>query len=474
MKGKHNERDCDNKVWLSVVGIGEEGYDAITADAQMLCEQARHIIGTPRHIASLPRELQARAQAWLSPFAKNLEHLDALRDSLEDPSKHPSVCVLATGDPFSYGVGSVLLRRYGLAAMRVVPWRGSFSLAAAAMGWAHDSCTNLTLHGRPFALLRRYLTPCARLLVMLAGTRDVARIAQLLCQEGLGEAEVTILSKLGAADEGKVSFKARDFKGRVALARSPLALAALELPPSTDVVRAVKGKATEFLAANVFGKKALSKKVFGKKVFGQKLALPDDAFYHDGQITKREVRALTIAALVIERDALLWDVGAGAGSVAIEWCLGGGRACALEHNARRVALIKKNRELFGLPDRLQVVHAEAQDFVKDFRKNFMLGQKQTQIGGAIKNGMDSSAPQAIFLGGCLQTPLLEQLRSLLASEGRLVANAVTLAGEATLLAFYEKHGGSLTRIAVERLEPLGSCQAFSPQRRILQYVYNAT
>ncbi len=453
--------------WLSVVGIGEEGFEALLPEARMLCEGARHILGAPRHIASLPQNLQARAEAWLSPFRENLTKLDALQKTTQTTSALPAsivppVCVLATGDPLSYGVGATLLRRYGKT-LRIVPWRGSFSLAAAAMGWAHDSFSTLSLHGRPLGLLQRSLAPCARLLVMLSGASDTQRIAELLCAENLEASAMTILSKLGGSDESIVRSTA--MRLRVGLAQgersdlasdlfSDLAILALELPANPS----------EQVSAS-------------PRVFGQRLALPDEAFAHDGQLTKRHARALTLAALVVQRDALLWDLGAGAGSVAIEWCLAGGRACAVERDARRVALIEKNRARFALEDRLEIVHATAQKFVqklvREFIKEFALRAAELQEKKNRERKEIAPRPQAIFIGGGLNKILLEQLLILLSPKGRIVANAVSLAGEGVLLEAYRKYGGELVRIAIAQAQPLGETQAFSPQRCVTQYVLGA-
>ncbi len=439
------QKSTEEFIWLSVVGIGEEGFEVLLPEARRLCEGARHILGAPRHIASLPQDLQARAEAWLSPFQENLTKLDALQKTIRttsapSASTAPPVCVLATGDPLSYGVGATLIRRYGKT-LRIVPWRGSFSLAAAAMGWAHDSFSTLSLHGRPLGLLQRSLAPCARLLVMLSKASDTQRIAELLCAEHLEASAMTLLSRLGSADEQIVRSTAMRLRGGLGQAESSdlvsdLAIIALELP------------------ANPSEQSSAS-----PRVFGQKLALPDEAFAHDGQLTKRHARALTLAALVVQRDALLWDLGAGAGSVAIEWCLAGGRACAVERDARRVALIEKNRARFALEDRMEIVQATAQEFVQEQAKK--------------KEVATYSPPQAIFVGGGLDKALLEQLLSLLAPHGRLVANAVSLAGEGVLLEAYRKYGGELVRIAIAQAQPLGATQAFSPQRCVMQYVRRA-
>ena len=445
--------EAKNAAWLSVVGIGEEGFEVLLPEARRLCEGARHILGAERHIASLPKDLQARAEPWLSPFEKNLTKLDALQKAApktwqgERASDAPPVCVLATGDPLCYGVGATLVRRYGRASMRIVAWRSSFSLAAAAMGWAHDSFATLSLHGRPLGLLQRRLAPCARLLVMLARASDAERIAEMLCAEKLEASVVTMLSRLGSSEEQIVCSTAECVRdGLAALEKQPselssdLSVLALELPaqPSDDVLTGV---------------------------FGQRLGLPDEAFVHDGQITKRHVRALTLAALVPQSDALLWDVGAGAGSISIEWCLAGGRAVAIERDPRRVNFQEQNRARFALEDRLELIHASAQNFLLELDK-----EAGKEITKEVKK-----RPQVIFVGGGLDKSLLERLLQLLAPDGRLVANVVSLAGESVLLDAYRRHGGDLTRIAIAHAQPLGDgeAQSFAPQRSVTQYVYRA-
>ena len=449
--------------WLSVVGIGEEGFEVLLPEARRLCCGARHILGAQRHIASLPPAQQACAEAWLSPFQENLTKLDALQKRVQrtTPQKAqkaqatsvPPVCVLATGDPLCYGVGATLVRRYGRASLCIVPWRSSFSLAAAAMGWAHDSFSTLSLHGRPFGLLRRRLAPCARLLVMLSKASDAQRIAELLCVERLEACVVTLLSGLGSADESIVGSTAARLRDGFAASASPssdLSIAALELPAEVSVSSS-KDNPKDSSGGHV-------------GVFGQRLALPDESFLHDGQLTKRHARALTLAALVAQRDALLWDVGAGAGSVAVEWCLAGGRACAIERDARRVSFLKKNRARFALEDRLEIVHACAHDFL--LRASPSIEKGEEGKGTSVR-------PQAIFVGGGLDKALLDQLLALLAPNGRFVANAVSLAGESVLFDAYRQHGGELVRIAVSHAQPLGETHAFSPQRCVTQYVRRA-
>ena len=455
--------EAKKNVWLSVVGIGEEGFEVLLPEARRLCEGARHILGAQRHIASLPKDLQARAEPWLSPFGENLTKLDALQKTApktgqgERAGEAPPVCVLATGDPLCYGVGATLVRRYGRASMRIVAWRSSFSLAAAAMGWAHDSFATLSLHGRPLGLLQRRLAPCARLLVLLARASDAERIAEMLCAEKLEASVVTILSRLGSSEEQIVCSTAERLRdGLAALEKQPsdLSVLALELPaqPSDDALTGV---------------------------FGQRLGLPDEAFVHDGQITKRHVRALTLAALVPQRDALLWDVGAGAGSISIEWCLAGGRAVAIERDPRRVGFIEQNRARFALEDRLQLIHASAQDFLLEADKEAdkeITKEINKEVAKEVAKEVNKEitmCPQVIFVGGGLDKSLLESLLQLLAPDGRLVANAVSLAGESVLFDAYRRHGGDLTRIAIAHAQPLGEAQAFSPQRCVTQYVYRA-
>ena len=436
-------------VWLSVVGIGEEGFDVLLPEARSLCEGARHILGARRHIESLPKSLQACAEPWSSPFEENLTNLDALQKKVQAGSP-PPVCVLATGDPFCYGVGTTLVRRYGREALRIVPWRSSVSLAAATMGWAHDSFQSVSLHGRPFGLLRRRLAPCARLLVLLSKASDAQRIAEMLCAENLASASMTLLNKLGGVEASVLRSTPKRLECDLAAAEgqpSALSIVALELPASPSAPSAAPSSAPLSLSASASAPAA---------VFGQRFALPDESFVHDGQLTKRHARALTLASLVPQRDALLWDLGAGAGSVALEWCWAGGRACAVERDSRRAVLMEKNRARFALEDRMEIVCDSAQNFV-------------LRAAQSLKTE-SSVRPQAIFIGGGIDKALLEQLLQLLAANGRLVANAVSLAGEGVLSEAYRRHGGELVRIAVAQAQPLGETHAFSPQRDITQYV----
>ena len=315
------------------------------------------------------------------------------------------------------------------------------------MGWAHDSFATISLHGRPFGfgLLQRSLAPCARLLVLLSKVSDAERIAGLLCVEHLASAAVTLLSNLGSPDESILCSTAERLAAD--LATSENSSSSHSSPPSTSDLAIV---ALELPARYSLS----SDSSVARGVFGQRQALPDQAFVHDGQLTKRHVRALTLAALVLQRDALLWDVGAGAGSVAIEWCLAGGRAVAVERHPQRVGFIEQNRARFALEDRLDIVPTSAQDFL---------------LRGA--SAIQMVRPQAIFIGGGLDKELLERLLASLASDGRLVANVVSLAGESVLSEAYRTHGGELTRIAVAHAQPLGtSHHAFSPQREVVQYV----
>ena len=440
------EESTKDGIWLSVVGIGEEGFDVLLPEARNLCFGARHILGAKRHIASLPKDLQARAEPWLSPFQENLTKLDALQKRVQRTaqqkaraSEPPPVCVLATGDPLCYGVGATLVRRYGRASISIVPWRSSFSLAAAVMGWGHDSFSVLSLHGRPFGLLKRRLAPCARMLVMLSKASDIQRIADLLCAEGLEACAITILSRLGSSDESIVRKTAEHLRNEMAASeKNDLSIVALELPNHPSEIASQSGSQSGTQPACVFG---------------QRFALPDEEFVHDGQLTKRHARALTLAALVPQRDALLWDLGAGAGSVALEWCWAGGRACAVEREQQRVGFVEKNRARFALEDRLEIVHASVQDFVLRAAAS-----------------PEDKRPQAIFVGGGLDKALLDQLLGLLAPHGRLVANAVSLAGESVLFEAHRQHGGELVRITVAHAQPLGETYAFSPQRCVTQYV----
>ncbi|MDD2161451.1 MULTISPECIES: precorrin-6y C5,15-methyltransferase (decarboxylating) subunit CbiE [Pseudomonas] len=378
--------------WLTLVGIGEDGYAGLGEAARQALSEAQCIVGAARQLALLPAALPGQHELWPSPFS--LEPLLARRGT--------PVCVLASGDPLFYGVGASLARQLPAEELRVFSSPSSVSLAAARMGWPLQEVTVLSLVARPLAALQAQIFPGARLLLLSNDGDSPAAVAELLRARGFGPSRLTVLEHLGGAQERRIDGLASDW---VQVRVADLNLLAVDC---------VAGAEARLLPLTP--------------------GLLDDAYQHDGQLTKRDVRAITLARLAPKPGELLWDVGAGCGSIGIEWmrthpsCL----AIAIEADAGRQAHIQHNRDALGVPG-LQLVAGRAPEALADL-----------------------AAPDAIFIGGGVTIPgMLEQCWANLKPGGRLVANAVTLQSEAALVAWREQVGGELTRISVAQAQPLG-------------------
>jgi precorrin-6B C5,15-methyltransferase / cobalt-precorrin-6B C5,C15-methyltransferase len=383
--------------WLSVIGIGEDGLAGLTPAARAIVEQAQVLVGGKRHLALVP-DSAAERLAWRTPLADTLPEIAVRRGQ--------RVVVLASGDPLWYGVGALLVRHFGREEILILPNCGAFSLAAARMHWSLADCVPLTLHGRPLERLALFLTPGARLLILSENGETPATVAAYLTARGWGESALTTLEHMGRPNEHR----------REGIAATWSAAHVADL--NTIAVECVAGP--------------------GARPLSRLAGLPDDAFRHDGQITKRAVRAATLAALAPLPGETLWDVGAGSGSIGIEWLRGGGgRAVAIERVAARVALIAENAALLGVPE-LEIVAGEAPAVLRDL-----------------------PTPDAVFLGGGSGSPgLFDAVWDRLRPGGRLVANAVTVASEARFAAWHQARGGRLVRIAVSEAEPLGGAQSW--------------
>ena len=324
--------------------------------------------------------------------------------------------MLATGDPTCYGVGSILAERFGPEAVRIIPAPSAFSLACARLGWAAQTVQTLSLHGRPLELVQPFIQPDVRLLVLSSNANTPGEVARVLCERGYGESRLTVLSHLSGEKERTHAATADSYRANDAVADL-----------NTLAIECVAGPGTPLMPRTP--------------------GLADELYEHDGQLTKREVRAMTLAALGPVPGQLLWDVGAGCGSIGIEWmrahpdC----RAVAIEPDAGRVAMIAANAAALGTPG-LEVVGGRAV---------------------AALEGLD--APDAVFVGGGITEPgLLDRCWSALAPGGRLVANVVSVEGEAVLDRWHSAHGGSLTRVAITRCEPLGRFRGWRPLMPVTQ------
>lgn len=363
------------------------------------------VIGAPRQLALLPVVDGQRRLSWPAPLRAGLP---ALFDDLAGLR----IVALASGDPLLSGVGSTLIELFGADAVTVLPAVSSVTLARARLGWPAESTAVISVVGRDVHAVLRELAPGRRLLVLSSDETTPAQLAALLADCGYGASRLTVLGDLGSESESKLETTAESLTGPV----PRLNVVALELA--------------------------------GPLLTGWASGLPDDAYDHDGQLTKRDLRAAALARLVPAPGQLLWDVGAGAGSVGIEWmrahptC----RAIAVEANQARAQRISDNASNLGVPA-LRVVCAAAPQALAD-----------------------QPAPDAVFIGGGLSRPgVLAACLAALAPGGRLVAHGVTLETEGLLMAAYAEHGGELTRIHVEHAAPLGAFTGWTPARTVTQW-----
>ena len=378
--------------WLTVVGIGEDGFKGLGRNARHALLRASRIVGGQRQLDLLPVCIRGERQLWPSPFS--LEPLLARRGE--------AVCVLASGDPMFYGVGASLARQVPADELLILPAPSSVSLAAARLGWPLQEVVTLSVVARPMAALNAHLASGVRLLVLSNDGQSPAAIATQLAERGFGASRLSVFEHLGGPDERRIDGIARDWPGEPIAALNLLAI---------DCVADANTARLSRLAG-----------------------LPDSAFRHDGQLTKRDVRAMTLARLAPMPGELLWDVGAGSGSIGIEWMRAhpSCRALAIEADEGRQLLIEHNRDALGVPG-LQLIRGTA--------PNALAGLE---------------APDAIFIGGGVtRDGVLDTCWQHLRPGGRLVANAVTLQSEMTLMAWREQHGGELTRIHVAQAQPLG-------------------
>ena len=378
--------------WLTVVGIGEDGFAGLGKNARRALLGASRVIGSQRQLDLLPACIRAERQTWPRPFA-----LAPVLDEGNTPT-----CVLASGDPMLFGVGASLARVVAREDMQVLPAPSSFSLAAARMGWPLQDVVTLSVVARPVAALNAHLHSGVRLLVLSNDASSPAIIARLLREQGFGPSRLTVLEHLGGPAERRVEASASDWKDPPVAALNLIAIDCLADASARPLSR-IGG-------------------------------LPDSAFEHDGQLTKRDVRAVTLARLAPLPGQLLWDVGAGSGSIGIEWmrtwpsC----RTLAIEADEGRQQLIERNRDALGVPG-LQLIRGKAPQALAGLER-----------------------PDAIFIGGGVtREGVLDTCWQQLKPGGRLVANAVTLQSEMLLMSWRERHGGELTRIHIAQAQPLG-------------------
>lgn len=391
--------------WLHIIGIGEDGMDGLTPATRTVIEAAEVIIGGARHhvLAANPR---AETLEWPSPFNALIDDLKAMRGK--------RVVVLATGDPLWFSVGAKIGRNFDPSEITFHPQLSAFQLASARMGWSMADLETLTVHGRPVEQMIAFIQPDVRLLILTTGEETPAQIATFLTDRGFGQSRMTVLAAMGGADEQRFEGIAENW---------------------SHTVPAFNTLAVECVAAP---NAALLPRVPG---------LPDEVFNHDGTMTKREVRAATLAKLIPMRGALLWDVGTGCGSVAVEWLRAARytRAIGIEPRADRRTMAADNAQALGVPS-LELLDGMVPQALQDL-----------------------PAPDAIFIGGGLSIETFDACWSALRPLGRLVVNAVTLESQSLLLELHTTHGGELVQIAINRAEGLGKLTSWTPLRPVTQW-----
>jgi len=391
--------------WLHIVGIGEDGMAGLVPATRAVVEAAEIIIGGERH-HTLTEDLTAERLAWPHPFDALISTIETLRGK--------RVVILATGDPLWFSVGARIGRAMDPAEIIYHPQLSAFQLAAARMGWSLPDVETLTVHGRPVEQMIAFIQPDAQLLVLTTGAETPAQIAAFLTERGFGQSRMTVLAAMGGKNETRYDGRAESWDHAVP-AFNTLAVQCVAAPDA-----------------------ALLPRVPG---------LADDLFQSDGTMTKQEVRAATVAKLMPMRGALLWDIGCGCGSVAIEWMRAAryARAVGIEPRADRRAMAAANALALGVP-KLALIEGSVPDALE---------------------GLD--APDAIFIGGGLSRETFDAAWDALRPLGRLVANAVTLESEAELIALHKTHGGDLVKLSVHRAEPVGRLTGWRPLMPVTQW-----
>jgi len=393
--------------WLAIVGLGEDGVEGLAPAAKALIANAKLVIGGRRHLALADALPTGECVPWQSPIVDSVPAILANRGA--------PVTVLASGDPYCFGIGAMLSAHVPPEETICLPAPSSLSLACARLGWALDDVTAVSLCGRPIHTLAPALQPNRRVLVLSADAATPGEVAHYLCARGFGDSVLHVLEALGGPRE-RVRTTTADRFGYNDI--EALNLIAIEVEASD-----------------------------GAKVIPLASGLPDEMFEHDGQITKREIRAVTLASLGPCAGELLWDIGCGSGSIAIEWLLRhpAMKAIAVERDPARAARAAGNSAELGVP-RLEIVTGAAPAALEALPQ-----------------------PDAIFIGGGGDAEVVDKCWAALPPRGRLVANAVTLETERVLLTAQADHGGTLTRLRVERLDAVGGRQAFRPAMTVTQW-----
>jgi precorrin-6Y C5,15-methyltransferase (decarboxylating) len=396
--------------WLSIVGIGEDGLSGVSPVGQALLARAEVVIGGERHLAMLPSGDRREKIPWRKPIEDTITQILQRRGQ--------NICVLASGDPMCYGVGTTLTRLIPIAEMTIVPAPSAFSLACARLGWSLPEVETLSLCGRDPTLLKALLYPGSKILVLSADQSTPITAIELLNHMGWGASKIQVLERLGGIHERIVEGIAADWESQDLADLNTIAITCIPSHP------------LRYFSPHSPG-------------------LPDLAYHHDGQLTKREVRSVTISTLAPVPGELLWDVGAGCGSIGIEWLRSHRRcrAIAIEQHPQRLQYIADNATALGVPH-LQIVAGAAPIALQGL-----------------------PTPDAIFIGGGLTVPdVFDTCWRSLRVGGRLVVNAVTVETEQKVFEYHRELGGELTRIGIQRASPVGKFLGWKAMSTVTQWM----
>ncbi|WP_344236591.1 precorrin-6y C5,15-methyltransferase (decarboxylating) subunit CbiE [Kribbella hippodromi] len=446
---------------ITVVGIGADGWPGLTEDARTAIHNAQVLLGSTRQLALLPTHDSSDVVqvAWPSPLSEALPRL-----LKEHTGKR--ICVLASGDPTYHGIGTTLVRLLGPDAVHVIPHPSSVSLACARLGWPQDQIQVVSLVKNPVEHLHPHLAPDRRILVLSRNAQTPAEVAHLLTARGYGASQLTILEQLAAPTERIRTTPATNWPTPNSSTPSAPVSATPDSAARSVPVSASADSATPSAPDPTAGDRtALPAGWSGPvdplnviaihtpadaPVLSTSPGLPDDTYESDGQLTKREVRAVTLSRLAPVPGQLLWDIGGGAGSIAIEWsrhhpsC----RAIAIERDPARADRLARNATNLGVP--VSIVQGPAPDALANLEP-----------------------PHAIFIGGGATAPgMIEACWTALRPGGRLVTNGVTLETDALITQWHKQYGGDLIRLEVHRAAPLGTMTAWRPSLPVT--IWNVT
>ncbi|MBX7145930.1 MAG: precorrin-6y C5,15-methyltransferase (decarboxylating) subunit CbiE [Alphaproteobacteria bacterium] len=392
--------------WLTIIGLNQKGIGTLSADAQHALHHAEIVVAAQKYHDYFP-ELKTERWIWRRPLKRTLDALEKVRGK--------KVVVLATGDPMWFGVGVSLSKRFLPHEMSIIPGISAFSLVCARLGWSISTTVCITMHGRPINQLVNFLAPHQRLILLSHDQTTPSKIANLLTERGYGSSKMIVFSDMNSLSEKYIE----------GLAKNNNFLDCSDF--NTIAIECSEGEVNSLMPLTI--------------------GLPDDVFHHDGQLTKYKIRTLTLSALMPMPNQTLWDIGAGCGSISIEWARYHStmKSYAIEKNEKRCQFIKENSDSFGLSN-IDILSGTAPEILNNLEK-----------------------PDAIFIGGgLLEKNMIDICWQALKKSGRLVINTVTIESEQEILKIYKNLGGKLSKISIEQPDLLGELTVWRKSMPVTQ------